>query len=137
MALITNADLMVARQAHESIMTATGVIRLPGDGWAFNPDTNQSEPAPGVIVYEGIMRVQRVNQAREIHAAAQDIVVGTHACAVPWGTTGLEPGCTVNVTTSADPALNAGTTLTITDVEQSTILTARRFWATDVRGQPA
>lgn len=136
MVLITDHDLAQARAAHESIMTATGTVRSPGEGWVFNPDTGQSEPAPGEVIYQGKLRVQRVNLATTAIAAGQNLTVGTHVGAVPWHVTDLAPGCTVTVTDSTDPQILAAR-LVVTDVEQSTFVTARRFWATEAKNQPA
>ena len=113
-------------------MTATGVIRAPGDGWVWDETEGKSVPDPGATLYTGRMRLQRINQATTALAAGQTVTVGTHVGAVPWDVDTITPGCTVTVTTSADPQLVDGRRFTITSVEQSTLVTARRFWANEV-----
>ncbi len=111
-------------------MTSTGVIRAPGDGWVYNPETGQDEPAVGEVVYAGHMRVQRARTGQPVYDAAGELVTApTYVGAVPWNVAGIKPGHTVEVTDSDDPALPR--LLTIVDVEYNDLaLTARRFTAT-------
>ncbi len=125
---LTPAMLASARRAQESIMTATGVIRAPGDGWRHNPDTGRDEPVRGDTIYEGPMRVQQQTGAATVDAAGELVTRPAYACAIPWHVTTLRPGHTVEVTDSDDP--DTPTRLVVDDVERNHMaLTARHFTA--------
>lgn len=129
-ATLTPAMLDAARQAQESIMFSHGVIRTPGDGWVFNPDTGQDEPAQGEVVYEGPMRIQaRSADTEPVLVAGQPMARPGYVGAVPWHVTGLQPGQTVEVTESGEAVFPRR--FVITGIEANGLaVTARRFFAT-------
>ena len=135
--MIGDADLAQARAAQVTLMTATGTIRAESTGWVWDADQARSVPAPGPVVYEGRMRVQRSrNQAGAIPGGQQDMQVATHVGAIPWDAPTIRPGHTITVTASVDPAM-VGVPLVVTDVEHSTLLTARRFHAVATQPETA
>lgn len=128
--VLTPAMLDAARQAQESIMFSHGVIRAPGDGWVFNPDTGEDEPTQGETIYEGPLRIQARDAGSEpIIVAGQPMPRPGYVGAAPWHVTGIRPGHTVEVTNPTEPSLPRR--FVIIGVESNGLaVTARRFFAT-------
>lgn len=124
--MLTPFQLAQARAAQEAIMTATCVIRSPGDGYIWDPELQQEVPDPGDVVYTGKCRWQRASlSAQVIIAGEQDVTVTQYVGAIPYEQADVLAGMTLEVTAAADPALLG--TYTLTEAEASSFATARRL----------
>lgn len=126
-------NLRAAQRRAELLMTSVCEVRAPGSGWVFDPTTEQDEPAPGPLVYEGIVRVRPAREARNLQAGAQDISTQQYEVTVPLAALGIEVGHTLTVTVSGDPYL-VGRPLTVTAVSGQSIGYQRRLTALDNLG---
>ena len=123
--MLTTAMLGQARAAQNTLMTSTGTITRPGNGWVYVDGAEQREPDE--TIYTGPLRLQRASSAGFVQAGAETLPVAAYVAAVAWDVTGIAVGDVVTVTASDDPAAD-GRRFTITDVELNAFaVTARRF----------
>jgi hypothetical protein len=95
-----------ARQAAESLMTATCTIRQRGTGTTTDPDTGEVTPVAGSVVYSGKCRIKPgggvdPGGAREIgggEAFTYDLEVW-----IPFSAPRITGGALLTVDTSPDP----------------------------------
>lgn len=130
---LTAADFSSMRADQDSMMYDRVSIRHPGmvEG-EFDPDLGYAPGAPHPAHYVGRARVQsrNVQSGQAIPAGLGTLTTMGYAVAVPYDVTGVAPDDIVTVLSSIDPRA-AGRQLVITDVQQSTYVTARRMTATE------
>lgn len=104
-----------ARALSRSLMTAGVVITAPGDGWVFDPETGQSVPAPGPIVYDDVGHLHPASQVtglRELLAGQVDLTARHYILGLPWESPTIGRGS--KITATLDPASDPTGTIELT-----------------------
>ena len=104
------------RRQAESLMVDVGTVNIVTS--VFDPTMNANVETL-TPVYSGRMRVWRATSSATAGAAGQPVTALPLRCALPWATSGIEPGQIVVLSAAADPRL-VGKRLIVRDVSSAT-----------------
>ena len=104
------------RRQAESLMVDVGTVNIVTS--VFDPTMNANVETL-TPAYSGRMRVWRATSSATAEAAWQQVTVLPLRCALPWATSGIEPGQIVVPSAAADPRL-VGKRLIVRDVSSAT-----------------
>ena len=104
------------RRQAESLMVDVGTVNIVTS--VFDPTMNANVETL-TPVYSGRMRVWRATSSATAEAAGQQVTALPLRCALPWATSGIEPGQIVVLSAAADPRL-VGKRLIVRDVSSAT-----------------
>lgn len=124
--------------ADSLLVNAQCVIRQPGDGWVFDPDTGTSIPTTAPVVYEGPCQFHPASQVagvRETLAGEITVAPGYYVLGVPHTVTGVRYGATATITLTDDPETTATVRVLSYNIDSVT-LTRRRFLCELLHDQP-
>ena len=104
------------RRQAESLMVDVGTVNIVTS--VFDPTMNANVETL-TPAYSGRMRVWRATSSATAEAAGQQVTALPLRCALPWATSGIEPGQIVVLSAAADPRL-VGKRLIVRDVSSAT-----------------
>ena len=104
------------RRQAESLMVDVGTVNIVTS--VFDPTMNANVETL-TPAYSGRMRVWRATSSATAEAAGQQVTALPLRCALPWATSGIEPGQIVVLSAAADPRL-VGKRLIDRDVSSAT-----------------
>ena len=104
------------RRQAESLMVDVGTVNIVTS--VFDPTMNANVETL-TPAYSGRMRAWRATSSATAEAAGQQVTALPLRCALPWATSGIEPGQIVVLSAAADPRL-VGKRLIVRDVSSAT-----------------